>query len=382
MATRERTKYPGVYRRESKEKKFNGKSDACLDISFKQDGKKIWEKVGWLSEGYTEKLAADIRSERLRSMRHGEELPRQKKKAPFLDDVWAKYETWAEGNKKSAQDDVSRYTFHIRGRFGNTRMDSISPFHLERMKVELLKEGLAPATVKHCLVLIRQVYNRAMAWGLYQGGNPVKGVKMPSVQNQRTRFLSAEEASQLLGRLKAMRTPHLHDMALLSLCTGMRAGEIFNLRGYDLDFQNDIIQITDPKNKVTRHAYMTVAVKKMLQGRTPEKPEGLVFPDRNGNKIAMVSRRFGMAVDALGFNEGITDRRQRVTFHTLRHTFASWLAIQGESIITLKEMLGHRSTAMTERYAHLVPDHKRRAITGIEKNLAATSKATETKSST
>jgi integrase len=55
-----------------------------------------------------------------------------------------------------------------------------------------------------------------------------------------------------------------------------------------------------------------------------------------------------------------------VTFHTLRHTFASWLAIQGESIITLKEMLGHKSTVMTERYSHLSPDHKRKAAERLE----------------
>ena len=367
MATRERTKYPGVYRRESTERMVKGRPDVCFDISYKLDGKKVWEKIGWVSEGYSEKLAADIRAERLRSIRHGEELPKQKKKAPLFKDVWAKYEAWARQNKNRAgADDISRYNCYLRDRFADTRLDGISSFDLERMKAELSKEGLSAATVKHCLVLIRQTYNKAMAWGLYQGGNPVRGVKMPALQNQRTRFLSHEEASELLKRLKGMRTPDLHDMALLSLYTGLRAGEIFSLRGYDLDFQNDIIRITDPKNKQTRHAYMTGAVKDMLTRRTPEKPEDLVFPDRNGNKIRSISKAFFRIVKELGFNEGITDRRQAVTFHTLRHTFASWLAIQGESIITLKDMLGHKSTAMTERYSHLIPDHKRRAAARLE----------------
>lgn len=98
----------------------------------------------------------------------------------------------------------------------------------------------------------------------------------------------------------------------------------------------------------------------------PGKPEQLVFPDRNGKKIASISKAFFRIVKELGFNDGITDRRQEVTFHTLRHTFASWLALQGESIITLKDMLGHKSTAMTERYAHLVPDHKRKAAARLE----------------
>jgi integrase len=66
-------------------------------------------------------------------------------------------------------------------------------------------------------------------------------------------------------------------------------------------------------------------------------------------------------------NVGITERRQKVTFHTLRHTFASWLAIQGTPILAIKELLGHKSLAMTERYSHLIPDMKREAVAGIAK---------------
>ena len=203
MAIRERTKYPGVYRRESTERMVRGRPDVCFDISYKLDGKKIWEKIGWVSEGYSEKLAADIRSERVRSMRHGEELPKQKTKAPLFKDIWMKYEAWAKQNKtRAGADDVSLYNSHIKNRFSDVRMDVITSFDLERMKADLSKEGLSPATIKHCLVLIRQIYNKAMAWGLYHGGNPVRGVKMPTLQNQRTRFLSHEEASALLTRLR------------------------------------------------------------------------------------------------------------------------------------------------------------------------------------
>jgi site-specific recombinase XerD len=65
-------------------------------------------------------------------------------------------------------------------------------------------------------------------------------------------------------------------------------------------------------------------------------------------------------------NEGIEDRRQMVSFHTLRHTFASWLAIQGTPILEIKELMGHNSLAMTERYAHLIPDQKRVSVARME----------------
>ncbi len=62
------------------------------------------------------------------------------------------------------------------------------------------------------------------------------------------------------------------------------------------------------------------------------------------------------------FNSGVTDPRQRVCFHTLRHTFASWLAIQGEPLLAINELLGHKTLVMTMMYAHLMPDQKRRAV--------------------
>lgn len=375
-----RTKTKGVYKRLSDLKLYHGKPDICYDIAYRVDGKLIWEKIGWVSDGYSEKLAENVRIERLRTLRHGQELPQKKAKAPYFKDMWAKYETWAEMNKtRDGRDDKYLYQTHLKDKFAEKRMNEISSLDLERMKSELQKSGLSPASVKHVLVLMRQIFNKAVLWGLYHGGNPVKGVKMPILQNQKTRFLSHDEANTLLKALAAMRTSDLHDMSLLSLRTGLRAGEIFNLRGSDLDFQNDIITVSDPKNKTTRHAYMTGSIRKMLLKRKPNTPEGLVFPDRKGKKIVAISQRFRSLVNKLGFNKEITDTRQKVTFHTLRHTHASWLALQGESIITIRDMLGHKTTAMTERYSHLIPDHKRRAAERLESTLNEKNKVVETR---
>jgi len=367
MGERRRTKYVGVYLRESENRKFNNKPDVCFDITYNMGGKKVWEKAGWISEGYSEKLAADIRAERMRTMRHGEDLPKQRKKVPLFQDVWEKYKEWVKQNKaRAGRDDIYLYSNCLQKPFAEKKLNEISSFDLERLKADLLKKEYSPGSVKHCLVLVRQIFNKAIAWNLYKGENPVRGVKMPILQNQRTRFLSHEEASRLLQELAGMHTPDLHDMALLSLYTGLRSGEIFNLKGNDLDFENDLIKIIDSKNKTTRHAYMTTVIKEMLLSRKPQIPEGLVFPDINGKKIVAISQSFRKVINKLQFNDGITDTRQKVCFHSLRHTFASWLALQGESIITLKEMLGHKSTAMTERYSHLLPDHKRRAAKRLE----------------
>jgi len=364
---RNATKYTGVYERISKERTHNGKPDVCFDIAYRVDGKLVWEKVGWLSEGYSLKPARDVRNERLRTIRHGEELPRQKKKAPFFKNVAERYLEWAKLNKtRAGAEDISRYNCQLRGRFDDKRLNEISSFDLERMKADLLKRGLSPASVKHGLVLFRQMVNKALAWGMYKGENPIKGVKMPILQNQKERFLSHEEANLLLEALKKTSS-QLHEMALLALHCGLRAGEIFNLKSQDLDFENGLITISEPKNKESRKAFMTNAVKEMLLARVTEKPDELIFKDRrHGGRIIKISQAFRKVVDRLGFNKGVSDPRQFITFHSLRHTFASWLALQGETIIVIKELLGHKTLTMTQRYAHLLPDQKRKATLRLE----------------
>lgn len=384
---RELTKFPGVYERKSETRIHNHKTDMCYDITYKRECKKIWEKVGWISEGYTAKVAAQIRSERIRNMRHGEELPQDKAKAPYFKEVAKKYKEWVEGNKsRSGRDDKYLYKNHLAPRFDDKRLDEITSFELERLKNDFIKEGYAPGSVKHCLVLIRQIFNKAALWGLYKGENPIKGVKLPTLQNQRERFLTYDQASLLLDELKVdqsrtrnpgeKKDPQLHDMALLSLHCGLRAGEIFNLKGQDLDLENGLINISDPKNKESRKAFMTKAVKKVLSKRTPKSPDEYVFKKKkhsdkkekkHSDKIDAISSAFRKAVNKLGFNEGVTDRRQILTFHSLRHTFASWLALQGETILTIKDLLGHKTLAMTTRYAHLMPEHKRQATLNLEK---------------
>jgi integrase len=360
-------KFQGVYYRDAASRRYLGKPDRCFDICYRdQGGKLVWEKVGWASEGYNAQMAANVRAERMRSIRHGEELPDKKRREPTFGEVWKRYDEWLETSKTRPQDDRYYYRKHLEPRFANKPLSKISSFDLERMKMELLKQGLAPATVKHNLVLVRQLFNRAMDWGMWSGENPVRKVKLPKLNNRRERFLTPEQAQLLYDELGCV-SQQLRDMALLSLQTGMRAGEIFNLKWIHIDFGNDIILVADPKKGVSRKAFMTPAVKEMLKNCAAGGAEELVFVARGEKQIGAISKAFARTVERLGFNEGISDPRQRVSFHTLRHTFASWLAIQGTPILAIKELLGHSSLAMTERYSHLIPDMKREAVAGIAK---------------
>jgi integrase len=159
-------------------------------------------------------------------------------------------------------------------------------------------------------------------------------------------------------------------MSMISLHCGLRQGEIFNLKVQDIDIQNGMISILDSKNKSRRTAYMTFQIKELLQPYCTGKPNDLLFTDNiHDGRIKYLSKTFTRIVDKLKLNAGVTDTRQKITFHSLRHTFASWLALQGESLITLRDLLGHKTTTMTNRYAHLSGDHKKAAVQKLENTI-------------
>jgi integrase len=362
---REKTKFTGVYQRVSSERMHEGKPDVCYDIAFKVDGRLIWEKAGWKSEGYDAAMAQIVRGDRLRAIRHSEELPQQKKKVPTFGKVAEKYLQWTTTNKaRQGCTDKTYYKKHLQPRFENKRLNEISSFDLERMKVELLKEGLAQGTIRNILTLFGVIVNKATAWKLYDGKNPLNGVKKPVSQNRRERFLSFEEARLILDELQKA-TPTMHDMALLSLHTGLRLSEVAALRGTHIDIKNKLILVADPKNKQARKAYLTDEAIEMLERRIPAKPEGLLFTRLDGGQIKN-SLVFAQVVEKLGLNAGITDRRQQVTFHTLRHTHASWLVLGGESILVVQQALGHRDLKSTMVYSHLSEDSRKAAATRLE----------------
>jgi integrase len=356
-------RFVGIYYYESKKRRFNGRPNKCFYIIYKDFLNRLRrEKIGWLSEGYSAQFAENIRAERLRTLRHGEELP---KKQLTFDDIATRYLEWSKNNKRTWKDDYYEYS-KLKPFLGDKKLREISPFLLEKLKNDLIRKNLSNSSVNHYLAIVRQIFNKAIQWNLFTGVNPVTRVKKLSLNNRRVRFLTQEEVMNLLNETKK-HSKQLYEICLISLQTGMRAGEIFNLRWQDVDFNNNILNITDPKNNEARQAYMTQTIKEILQAKEPKEADAYVFKDTKGNKIKEVSNTFKRIVKKLGFNEGITDVRNKVVFHTLRHTFASWLAINGTPIFTIKELLGHKDIKMTMRYSHLLPSTKREAVENVEK---------------
>ena len=192
--------------------------------------------------------------------------------------------------------------------------------------------------------------------------------KINSNNNQRIRFLSHEEAEILLAELEK-RSKDLFEKTLVSIHCGLRAGEIHSLTWSQIDLKHGIFNILDSKGK-DRSVYMTSNVQNLFNGKSISNSNELVYPDKNGGKSKQVSKVFREIADRL-FNEDVPDRRQRVTFHTCRHTCASWMVMAGISLYVVQKVLGHSTIQVTERYAHLAPDQLQLAANAIEKSVLA-----------
>jgi integrase len=271
----------------------------------------------------------------------------------------------ADKKKLSTNRERSLFSNWIRPEIGGLPLAQIQPWHLEKIKKSMADAGLSPRTAEYALATIRQVFNYAKRNGLFKGDNPVSSVKIPRSDNKRLRFLTLTEARELLTALRA-RNKTLYDMVLLSLHSGLRAGEIRALRWADVNLERKTMTLKDTKSGRTRMAFLTADCFSMLKERDRKSPEDFVFHGREGKMLAEISRIFTEVVDNLGFNEGITDRRQKVVFHTLRHTYASWLVEHGVDLYTVKELLGHCTIGVTERYAHIANGTLLNAVRTLE----------------
>ncbi|WP_151192393.1 site-specific integrase [Desulfomicrobium orale] len=178
-------------------------------------------------------------------------------------------------------------------------------------------------------------------------------IRLRSYDNRRVRFLSKSEARKLLEELR--QNLLWHDITAIALYTGLRAGEIFSLRKSSLDIQNRYIHIFDTKSTLNRSIYLNAQALEVVQRHACLNRPYLFFNDQTCSPIRFVSRIFTSAVERAGLNPPDVDRRNKVVFHTLRHTFASWLVQDGTPLAVVAQLLGHTNIRMTMRYAHLAP---------------------------
>lgn len=376
------TKFTGVYQLESTLKRFDGKPDLCFYITYKApNGKKVWEKLGWRSEKMTAAMASGIRADRMQNMRLGEEVvtvqQRRKETGMTFGEAWAIFDEKWLPNLKRPEMERQFYNLYLAPVLKDKPLKDITPLELEDLKASLLAKGLAAASVRLIIGNVRRVYNKMTEWDLYSGPKPMDKVKMPKVDNARDRFLTPDEAQTLLAAV-AKRSPLWHDISLASLHTGMRLSEVLGLRPQDVNLKSRLIHLNGKTGR--RSIPMNDTLFEMFERVVAEKKDSpLLFPNTKGMQMGADSatNSFARAVADAKLNPPNVDRRHKVVFHTLRHTYCSWLATEGVPLYVIGEMVGHSSMEMTKRYSHLCPD-KRNQTVNVVQSMFSKGKAEET----
>ena len=359
----------GVYYKEHETRKNGVKPDRYYTIRYTKNGKSKEEGLGWASNGMTELKAMQILGEiktniRLAngeptSLREKRDLAIKKKNESITFREWflGGYTDTYLCEKKEKKKNQEKHDFHeyYDKLFGKTLLKDITNNDLQKLKVTMQNNGLADATINKALATVSYIFNCAKKAKVFVGVNPFDDFKLLPVNNNRVRFLSLEEAKLLLNEIRK-RSEQLYEMSIFALHMGLRAGEIFNIVGEDVNMEMKQITIRDPKNKSDRFAYMTNEVYSILKTKSLRNGE-YVFKSTKGTKINGVSSTYSRIVERLGFNNGIKDAKNKVVFHTLRHTYASWLVQSGVDLCRVQRLMGHKSIKMTERYAHLAPNN-------------------------
>jgi len=259
------------------------------------------------------------------------------------------YMEYAKANKISWSRDGNSIQ-RLTKPFGGKSISQITPLSLENYKSERLKDA-APATVNRELACLKHMFTKAIQWHMATV-NPVKQVRLLKENNQRLRYLTNDEVQRLLKEL----APHIRPVVVCALYTGMRRGEILNLTWDDVDLKQGIIFVRQSKSGERREVPISSALAGVFKAlpRTSD----YLFSVGNGHRMRSVREGFISATKRAGI--------LNFTFHDLRHTFASHLVMSGVDLLAVKELLGHKSINMTLRYAHLSPDHKRRAVESLK----------------
>lgn len=415
----------GIVYREHPTRKHHRKPDRFLAIRYRNgQGKRSIETLGWASAGWKVEKAASYLHEIKENIRTGQRPQSLKEKRAMetaarveearlasrarlkeitFRELAALYEEWAEKNRVSGPHVKQLLRMHILPELGDRTASSISPGDIQSLREKLEQKRpesgrgkndenarLAAGTVMHVLKTVREVFNFALetpAPGepsvmLFSGQNPARmsrrgrGVRPPQKDSRRLRILNDEEIGKLLA-YKGVREEEfaeLHDMILLSLDTGPRAGELCHLLRESVDAKNGTVRVLKGSDadrstkgglaRVVHAGGLFPECLEMLRRRMETPSESpYLFPGKDGQRRDNngLNRAMRRIMEKLGFNKGVADPQNLVVWHTLRHTYATRMLEAGCDIYALKELMGHASVTTTEGYLHLCDRAKREA---------------------
>lgn len=245
-------------------------------------------------------------------------------------------------------------------------LSDVTPYRIEGLKIELRKRNRAKSTVNQYLSLLKNMFNRAIDWEIFEGHNPVKRVRFFKAFSHRE-ALSASNLKKVMGEARRIsqkpRSPLqrcFYDIMLVAVNTGMRKSEILNLKWRDI--REDVVLIKGKGDK--RRDVPINQVARMAIDRQPQRSE-YVFYVPNRNEADAIKK----TIHRIRKNTGVS-----FTFHILRHTFATMLLEKGVDIVTIGSILGHSRITMSLLYSHTNRERKQKAVDALTDTVQDNSK--------
>ena len=271
----------------------------------------------------------------------------------------------ATSDKRSHDKDLQR-TRTLRSFFGGQVINELNPADIRSYIVKRRQDGISPSTINRETALFCAAINWANRELDWQIPNPAAGRKLKEPEG-RLRWITRAEAVALINaaHLDTQSRQWLPEFIRLALNTGCRKQELLGLEWRRVDLQAGLIHLEGhhTKSGKRRSVPMNMAARSAIVARAgfrakwcPDSP--WVFCDRKGERIQNVRKGFETARKRVG----IEDFR----IHDLRHTCAAWLVTAGVPLTEVRDLLGHSTVKMTERYAHLAPENVRAAVAVLD----------------
>lgn len=263
--------------------------------------------------------------------------------------------------KPTTQISYSRHLQYWDDLLGHLNLSDITGEMISRCRDEL-KPNRSPATVNRYLATLGSVLTASVKKWHWLASTPMVQVEKLVENNQRKRFLSETELTTLLRTCKESESPDLYPAVMLAITTGARQAEILGLYWNKVDLERQVIILQDTKNKDSRTLPIVDQVLPLLIARKETTKGEMVFPSKvSSNNPIRLRRSFTTALRRAGIED--------FHWHDLRHSCASFLAKDGATLLEIGEVLGHRSTDTTKRYAHLTEQHSHSLVRGLANRL-------------
>jgi integrase len=316
-------------------------------VQYFVDGRRRREKVGG------RQAAVQRYQQRKTEVREGR-LPTPLRNVAF--DTFVNDYLAGEKRRLRAYSEYERHGRVWIERFGSRPLRSIIPLDVQGWATRR-REEVEPATVNRELSFLRRVFNVALANELVER-NPVRSVKLFREPSGRVRYLSEAEETKLKSEVDAVRWR----LIAFAVNTGLRQAEQFHLKWEHVNFRSRVLTVPRSKHGGARHVPLNDTAMAVLRALPSRFKGGFVFPSRTG-KTPINATNFRQRV----FNPAVVEAGiENFRWHDLRHTFASRLAMAGVDLNTIRELMGHKTLAMTLRYSHLSPNHLHNAVKQLD----------------